>query len=62
MQEINVLETNIGSFQEILGKYLPFPHLGISFLTKDLSQIKVYTSFNIGDAKTLKKWGKFFRS
>ena len=54
MQEINVLEPNIGSFQ-ILGKYLPFPHPGISFMTKDLSQIKVYTYFNIGDAKTLVK-------
>ena len=65
MQEINVLEPNIGSFQ-ILGKYLPFPHPGISFMTKDLSQIKVYTYFNIGDTKTLvklkKKLGKFFRS
>ena len=50
MQEINVLEPNIGSFQ-ILGKYLPFPHPGISFMTKDLSQIKVYTYFNIGDTK-----------
>ena len=54
MQEINVLEPNIGSFQ-ILGKYLPFPHPGISFMTKDLSQIKVYTYFNIGDTKTLVK-------
>ena len=28
---------------------MPFPHLGISLMTKDLSQIKVYTYFNIGD-------------
>ena len=55
MQEINALEANISSFQEVLVKYLPFPHPGISFMTKDLSQIKVYTYFNIGDAKTLVK-------
>ena len=39
-QEKNALEANVGSF---------------SFMTKDLSQIKVYTYFNIGDAKTLVK-------
>ena len=55
LQEINVLEKNINSFQEILVKYLPFPQPGINFMTKDLSQIKVYTYFNIGDAKTLVK-------
>ena len=36
-------------------EHLPFPHPGISLMTKDLSQIKVYTYFNIGDAKTLIK-------
>ena len=35
MQEINALEPNINSFQEILVKHLPFPHQGISFVTKD---------------------------
>ena len=55
MQEINAFEANIGSFQEISVKYLHFPHAGINFMTKDLSQIKVYTYFNIGDAKTLVK-------
>ena len=53
MQEISALEANIDSFQQILVKYLPFPHLDISLMTKDLTQIKVYTYFNIGDAKTL---------
>ena len=47
MQEINALEANIGSFQEILVKYLSFPHPGISFMTKDLPQIKVYTYSNM---------------
>ena len=58
IKEINALEANIGGFQEILVKYLPFPHPGISFMTKDLSQIKVYIYFNIGDAKTLVKLKK----
>ena len=66
MQEISALEANIDSFQQILVKYLPFPHLDISLMTKDLTQIKVYTYFNIGDAKTLvklkEKWRKFSRS
>ena len=39
-QEKNALEANIGSF---------------SFMTKDLSQIKVYTYFNIEYTKTLVK-------
>ena len=47
----NALEANISGFQEISVKYLPFPHPGISFITKDLSHIKVYTYFNIQDAK-----------
>ena len=55
MQEISALEANIDSFQQILVKYLPFPYLDISLMTKDLTQIKVYTYFNIGDAKTLVK-------
>ena len=64
MQEISALEANIDSFQKILVKYLPFPHLDISLMTKDLTQIKVYqrfdsikvyTYFNIQDAKTLVK-------
>ena len=53
MQEVNALEANIGSFQEIFVKYLSFLHPGISFMTKDLPQIKVYTYFNIGDTKIL---------
>ena len=32
-----------------------FPTPGISLMTKDLIKIKVYTYFNIGDAK-IKKW------
>ena len=55
MQEISALEANIDSFQQILVKYLPFLYLDISLMTKDLTQIKVYTYFNIGDAKTLVK-------
>ena len=66
MQEINTLEANNSSFQEILIKYLPFPHPGISFMIKDLSQIKVHTYFSKGDDKTLvelkEKKGKFSRS
>ena len=55
MQEINILEANMVSFQDISVKYLPFPHPGISFMAKDLSQIKLYTYFNIGDVETLVK-------
>ena len=55
MQEISALEANINSFQQILVKYLPFQNPDISLMTKDLTQIKVYTYFNIGDAKTLVK-------
>ena len=55
MQEISALEANIDRFQQILVKYLPFPQPDISLMTKDLIQIKVYTYFNIGDAKTLVK-------
>ena len=55
MQEISALEANINSFQQISVKYLPFPHPDISLMTKYLTQIKVYTYFNIGDAKTLVK-------
>ena len=55
MQEISALEANINSFQQISVKYLPFPHPGISLMTRYLTQIKVYTYFNIGDAKTLVK-------
>ena len=51
MQEISALEANIDSFQQISVKYLPFPYPDISLMTKDLTQIKVYTYFNIGDAK-----------
>ena len=53
MKEISALEANIDSFQQISVKYLPFSHPDISLMTKDLTQIKVYTYFNIGDAKTL---------
>ena len=66
MQEISGLEANINSFHQISLKYLPFPHPGISLMTKDLTQIKVYTYFNIGNAKTLVKlkeeYGKLSRS
>ena len=55
MQEISALEANIDSFQQIYIKYLPFPHPDISLMTKDLTQIKVYTYFNKGDAETLVK-------
>ena len=55
MQEISVLEANIGSFQQILVKYLPFPHRDISLMTKGLAQIKISTYITIGDAKTLVK-------
>ena len=55
IQEISALEANIDSFQQILVKYLPFLHLDISLMTKDLTQIKVYTYFNIRNAKTLVK-------
>ena len=55
MQEISVLEAKIGSFQQILVKYLPFPNPDISLITKDLAQIKEHTYFNIGDPKTLAK-------
>ena len=53
MQEISALEANIDSFQHISVKYLPFPHPDISLMIKDLTQIKVYTYFNIGDVQTL---------
>ena len=55
MQEISAFEANIDSFQQILVKYLPFQHPGISLMTRYLAQIKVYNYFNIGDAKTLVK-------
>ena len=55
MQEISALEANINSFQQISVKYLPFPHPDIGLMTKDLAQVKVYTYFNIGDAKALVK-------
>ena len=49
MQEISALKANINSF----GQIFAFPTPGIILMTKDLAQIKVYTYFNIGDAKTL---------
>ena len=55
MQETSALEANTNSFQQIQVKYLPFSHPDISLMTRDLAQIKVYTYFNIGDAKTLVK-------
>ena len=55
MQEISALEANIDSFQQISVKYLLFPDPNISLMSKYLAQIKVYTYFNIGDAKTLIK-------
>ena len=53
MQEISALEANIDSFQQISVKYLSYPHPDISLMVKDLTQIKVYTYFNIGDVQTL---------
>ena len=53
MQEISALEANIGSFHQISVKYLPFSHTSISLMTKELTKIKVYTYFNIGDTKAL---------
>ena len=41
MQEISASEANIGSFQQISVKYLPFIHPDISLMTKDLAQYKV---------------------
>ena len=58
MQEISALEANIDSFQQILVKYLPFPHPDISLMTKDLTQIKVYIYFNKIDTKSLVKLKK----
>ena len=55
MQEISALEANIDTFQHISVKYLPFSHPDISLMTKDLTKIKSYTYFNIGDAKNLVK-------
>ena len=54
MQEISALEANIDSIQ-FLAKYSPFPPPGVSLMSKTLTQFKVYTYFNIGDAKTLVK-------
>ena len=48
MQEINALEANTGSVQQISSKCLSFSH-------KDLAQNKLYTYFNIVDAKSLVK-------
>ena len=45
MQVISALKANTGSFQQILVKYLPFPHPDISLITY----------FNIGYTKTLVK-------
>ena len=51
MQEISALEANINSSQQILVGYWPFPHADVNLMIKDLTQINVYTYFNIGDAK-----------
>ena len=42
------------SFQHISAKNLSLPYPYISLMTKDLAQIKAYTHFNVGDAKTAK--------
>ena len=55
MQEISAFEANINSFQQISVKYLSFSQPGISFNDHKFVQIKLYTYFNIGDAKTLAK-------
>ena len=55
MQEISALEENMNNSQHNSVKYLCCPHPDISLMAKDLTQIKVYTYFNIGDAKTLVK-------
>ena len=44
-------------FPANFGQIVAFPHAGISLMTKDWAQIKVYTYFNI-DAKTGKIEGK----
>ena len=41
MQEIRALKANIGSFQQISVKHLPFLNPGNRLMTKDLAQIKV---------------------
>ena len=46
MQKISALEANIDSFQQISVRYLLFRHPDISLMTKDLTEIKVYTYFN----------------
>ena len=58
MQEISAVETNIDIPQQISVRYLPFPHPGISLMTKDFTQIKAGTYFNIGDANFGKMEGK----
>ena len=55
MQEISASEANVNSSQQISVKYLPLPHPDVKLMTKDLTQINVYTYFNIGYAKTLVK-------
>ena len=52
MQEINALEGN-RQFSVNFGKYLLFPVIGL--IKKDLARNKVYSYFNVGDAKTLVK-------
>ena len=42
MHGISALDTNIDNFQQILVKYLPFPHPSISLMTKDFAQNKAY--------------------
>ena len=53
MHGISALDTNIDNFQQILVKYLPFPHPSISLMTKDFAQNKAYNYFSTGDAKAL---------
>ena len=55
MQETSALEANINKFQQIQVKYLPFPEPDSSSMTRDLAQIKFYSYFDTGDAKTLVK-------
>ena len=56
MQEIyKCFRSKYQQYPAKFGQIMVFPTPGISLMTKDLIKIKVYTYFNIGDAK-IKKW------
>ena len=58
MQEIKALEANIGSFQQILDKYLPFPHQSLVKLTKNWLKTRYIQLFHYRSVKTLVKFKK----